>query len=582
MSSVKNLLVVVMLMGVSYGAFQVINSPEPVLEEAEMENLDIQNGNRQSNDSMFAENPVPIDSSGQTFTPERTTLPPPSNSQFPPLPPEARDSGTSSFVAKQPTPPSSGSFSKSSSSNTEAELSLPELTVPDLAPANPGNGSSLASGFSRDPAALAPPSSTPPFNSQPKLPPTNPPPTQNIAGSGSFQTPPAIAPPSPTASPLTTPRNDGQFAQNEIDTSSFVPPSENLRPINPKPTENQLAPTGFVQDVVNSTNQFASNARQQIQNQTQSTGDLLRQAMEQTQQQVQDTLINPTRGATDILDQATSQLKGDANQLIQNAGSTIGEVATNVREMVPQLQRNVAPITTDLKVVDWQGINNMAGEGQVREALQQLSQHYHADLNQEDRLRMLEWLDMLAGQVIYSTEHFLHSRPYVVKDGDSLDSLANAWNVPAQLIYNINQQKIPSTEFLTAGTELKMIQGPFSAEISLNRQEMTLFLSGMYAGRFPIELGADGNGIPHGRFMVEQKQLGQDYVMSTGQTLAAGSADNPYGKYWIGLGEPKLAIHESNPAQGQSDTRGSIRLSSRDVADVFGILSNGSQITISR
>ncbi len=46
MNSIKNLLVVVMLMGVSYGAFQVINSPDPTLSDdvPDIEELDIDIG----------------------------------------------------------------------------------------------------------------------------------------------------------------------------------------------------------------------------------------------------------------------------------------------------------------------------------------------------------------------------------------------------------------------------------------------------------------------------------------------------------------------------------------------------------
>ncbi len=195
---------------------------------------------------------------------------------------------------------------------------------------------------------------------------------------------------------------------------------------------------------------------------------------------------------------------------------------------------------------------------------------------------MLQWLDQLAGKVIYSTEHHLAPRPCIVADGDTLESLAVEWNVPAQLIYNINSNKIGDPALLVPGTELKVVTGPFDARISVERQEMTLFLGDLYAGRFPIELGQD-HEYELGSFMIEGKSdTGRQYQDRSGQLIAAGDASNPYGKFWLGFSNSDLCIHESPAADNASDRRGCIRLSSRDAADVYGILSDGSQISITR
>ena len=230
--------------------------------------------------------------------------------------------------------------------------------------------------------------------------------------------------------------------------------------------------------------------------------------------------------------------------------------------------------------IDWNGIQAMATQGNIKEALAELSKNYNAPLTEADKLLMLKWLDSLAGRVIYSTDHCLYSQPYIVRTGDTLEAIGRQWNVPAQLIYNVNANNIVDPQNLTPGTELKVIQGPFNAVINVERQEMTLFLQGMYAGRFAIQLGQDGQGIEYGSFMVQEKLRGQTYNAG-GQPIAAGDPQNPYGKYWIGL-NGNASIHESNPAAGVQDNRGSIRLASKDAADVFGILSTGSQVTIDR
>ena len=236
-----------------------------------------------------------------------------------------------------------------------------------------------------------------------------------------------------------------------------------------------------------------------------------------------------------------------------------------------------APATVS---INWEGLQEMVTNGDIRNALKTLSPYYEADLTQAQQIQMLDWLDQLAGKVIYSTEHLLSPNAYVVQANDTLESIAQKWNVPPQLIFNVNSSKIGTPSNLLPGTELKIIEGPFNAVINLERQELTLFLQGMYAGRFNIEIGQDGQGIDHGSFIVEQKSLGKNYSVN-GQSIAAAAPENPYGKYWIGLNS-NVSIHESNPLPGQVDTRGSIRLASKDAADVFGILSNGSQVTIKR
>ena len=235
---------------------------------------------------------------------------------------------------------------------------------------------------------------------------------------------------------------------------------------------------------------------------------------------------------------------------------------------------------TSLVSIDWNGIKGLADQGSVKAALLELSKNYDSPLTEADKQLMLRWLDSLAGRVIYSTDHCLHSQPYVVKPGDTLETIGQQWNVPGQLIYNVNANNIVDPQNLIPGTELKVIQGPFNAVINVERQEMTLFLQGMYAGRFAIELGQDGQGIEYGSFMVQEKLRGQTYQAS-GQVIAPGDPQNPYGQYWIGL-NGNASIHESNRTGGLQDNRGSIRLASKDAADVFGILSSGSQVTIQR
>ena len=291
---------------------------------------------------------------------------------------------------------------------------------------------------------------------------------------------------------------------------------------------------------------------------------------------------NPSTKMTPVVPKPDSEGFPGSGQSVQEKvadKNTFDELSEEFRS-IPN-RTTTEPPNLHPTTIDWQGISELANSGQPLQALQKLSLHYEQNLPQDQRLQLQDWLDALAGKVIYSTEHLLLGSPYIVQQNDTLDSIAAAWNVPAELIYNVNRSKIGDPSQLVPGTELKAIAGPFNAVVNLEAQELTLFLKGMYAGRFQIELGQDGPGIEHGSFLVEQKLPGKEYTGQDGQRIAAAAVNNPYGKFWIGLND-SLAIHESNPLPGQQDQRGSIRLSSRDAQDVFGILSSGSQVTIRR
>ena len=192
-----------------------------------------------------------------------------------------------------------------------------------------------------------------------------------------------------------------------------------------------------------------------------------------------------------------------------------------------------------------------------------------------------QWLDALAGKVIYSTENLLDPQPYIVKPQETLQTISRDWRVPPQLVYNINRQKIANPEMLIPGTELKMVKGPFRAEISLAKKEMTLFLGDMYAGRFNVELGQDV-ALAEGTYKVEAKSLeGRAYQDAVGKMIPANDANNPYGRFWMDLGN-QVCIHGKSANPVNNDQRGCISVSQRDVADVFGILSYNSPVKIMR
>ncbi len=216
-------------------------------------------------------------------------------------------------------------------------------------------------------------------------------------------------------------------------------------------------------------------------------------------------------------------------------------------------------------------------DDQRKEALSTLSIFYNTpDLSGQERANLLARLDPLAREVIYSTQHLLE-KPYRVGQKESLVDIAAQYEVPWQLLANINQ--VPDPMALLPGTELKVVTGPFRAEVNLSKSELTLFLGDLYAGRFPIAVGADPTPRP-GTFTIQDKQKDHTYYNRSGAPVPAGNPGNPYGGTWMDLGG-QVCIHGS-PDKRKPTDQGCISLADDFAGDLYGILSQGSSVTIRR
>lgn len=216
-------------------------------------------------------------------------------------------------------------------------------------------------------------------------------------------------------------------------------------------------------------------------------------------------------------------------------------------------------------------------EDKRREALATLSIFYNTpNLSGEQRSELLARLDPLAREVIYSKRHLLE-QPHRVGQNETLMEIAEKYEVPWQLLANINQIADPVT--ILPGTELKVVRGPFRAEVNLTLQELTLFLGDLYAGRFPIAVG-DDPAPKAGTYTVQDKQTAKTYYDRAGSPVPPGSPENPYGNVWLDLGS-QLCIHGS-PSTSSPTEKGCISLASDYADDLYGILSQGSSVTIRR
>jgi LysM repeat protein len=162
-----------------------------------------------------------------------------------------------------------------------------------------------------------------------------------------------------------------------------------------------------------------------------------------------------------------------------------------------------------------------------------------------------------------------------------LPAIADKYNVPWQLLAKINGVADPAT--LAPGQVLKVIPGPFSAEIDLSERKLTLLLDRMYAGQFALELEPTAT-VEEGQWKVDSKLLtpGVAGIYSApgdateDRSLLLANAASPEGP-------PMIVRGPGNPDPVSAAPRDRvIRLKAGDVADVYDILSEGSRVTIRR
>jgi len=227
----------------------------------------------------------------------------------------------------------------------------------------------------------------------------------------------------------------------------------------------------------------------------------------------------------------------------------------------------------------WLAAQQQIQAGHLREALLALSVYYRSpELSTAQHQQLLPVLDYLAGEVIYSQKHYMEP-VYAVGLNETIATIAHDHRIPVPLLLNING--IASAATVTPGAEIKVLRGPFRAQVRLQENELTLFVGHLYAGRFSIAV-ANEQSTPVGTYTILDKQLDRIFSTRDGTIIPGGHGSNPFGRHWMDLGG-NISIHGSAAnAQVPAAGTGSIGMNPVDAHDVFSILSAGSQVTIQR
>ena len=208
----------------------------------------------------------------------------------------------------------------------------------------------------------------------------------------------------------------------------------------------------------------------------------------------------------------------------------------------------------------------------------------HAELSRlywhrpEFREQISDRIEHTAGS-IYAAPQPHYVRPYIVQPGDTLSVIAERYSVPSQYLARLNRV---NENRIRAGQKLKTIKGPFSAVIDLSDYELTIHAHGYYVHHYKVGIGIDGT-TPLGRFTARDKLTNPAWHNPDGGRIEADDPNNPLGEHWIGIGDG-YGIHGTvdSDSVGRAESRGCIRMTNEDVAEVFSLLSIGSEVVIRR
>lgn len=274
-------------------------------------------------------------------------------------------------------------------------------------------------------------------------------------------------------------------------------------------------------------------------------------------------------------ERATATIKPKTEKPVTDAGGTVGEAVTEAGavDTIPFIAVESSPAVSAGEVLEQRAVPMIretverfikaqtvlieSGEAaKIRNAFVQLSRLYeHQELNAAEKVYMKPLLDRLALNVIYARNAHILEPPYIIRLGDSIDSIAQTFDLSPALLMKING--LTGARPLEPGTELKVIAGHFDAKISAEHRELTLILGGLYAGRFPIALG---ERIEHLR--------GEFYVSSKTDTWNEKSLMLNNGVVLYGTDRPQ-------PGDPLATT---VRFTQQDAKELFDILTEHSVI----
>ncbi len=227
--------------------------------------------------------------------------------------------------------------------------------------------------------------------------------------------------------------------------------------------------------------------------------------------------------------------------------------------------------------------------GKKVEARHELNQMLLAAQSSDERTTLRRHLERIAEEMIWSRERF-EGDPlvdvYVVKPGDKLANIARPYDVPYELILQLNGMSDPTK--IRANQKLKILRGPFHARVYKSDFRLDLYAQDTFVKSFRVGLGGE-NPTPVGEWIVRTRMRNPTYFPSESakdkRVIPPNDPANPLGGFWVSLegttgdavGQVGFGIHGTNEPEsiGKAASLGCVRMINEEVEIVFRVLMEG-------
>lgn len=156
---------------------------------------------------------------------------------------------------------------------------------------------------------------------------------------------------------------------------------------------------------------------------------------------------------------------------------------------------------------------------------------------------------------------------YVIREGDTLYSIARAFNTTLQELTRANPTINPNNLYDGLVICIPLTPSPLSITVSKTNKVLTLYRQGRFVKSYPVAVGKPSTPTPSGTFTIVNKQV---------------DPGGPFGTRWLGLSEPHYGIHgNNNPASiGTAASNGCVRMRNPDVEELFNEVGVGTIVRI--
>ncbi len=219
----------------------------------------------------------------------------------------------------------------------------------------------------------------------------------------------------------------------------------------------------------------------------------------------------------------------------------------------------------------------LAGEGKVLEAgdvyKRILAEYPGSDLVSAARSKV----DDLNIKVLFSPIPTRDSTIYEVVAGDNLVKIAKKFNTTVELITKSNAL---SSTVIRPGMKLKISKAKYSILIDKSQNILILSSDGEVFKTYTVATGIN-NSTPIGTYQIKDKIVDPTWHKA-GAVIPPGSPDNILGTRWLDLTLEHYGIHGTtdDSTLGQQITAGCVRMSNKDIEELYTVVPVGTEVTI--